>query len=141
MSGTRASLAIRSIWAACLIIGCLNHARILLQHGLFWDYGGVNTVSAFYWSSLTLLDPVVAALLFGRPKVGIVATVILIVTNVAHNLAITSHYTPADQLVTRVASAPYLLAQIGFMLFVIVTVSIAWRGVAPKLASPAATAP
>ena len=128
MPAIRASMIIRITWAACLVVGGTNHARILLQHGLFWDYGGVNAASAVYWSSLTLLDPLSAALLFARPSVGIVSTVVLIVTNVAHNLAITAHNTPADQLLARVASAPFMLAQIGFMLFVIVTASTAWRG-------------
>jgi hypothetical protein len=126
----RRSRIVRSVWAACLLVGGLNHARILLQHGILWDYGGVNAVSAVYWSSLTLFDPLVAALLFVRPKAGITGTVVLIVTNVAHNLAITGHYTPAGQLLERVASAPFMLAQIAFMLFVAATAPIAWNGVA-----------
>lgn len=74
----RSSLVVRVIWAACLLVGGLNHARILLQHGLFWDYGGVGLASAVYWSSLTILDPVVAALLFVRPKTGILGAIVLI---------------------------------------------------------------
>lgn len=123
----RASLIVRSIWAACLLIGGLNHARILIQHGLFWDYGGVATASAVYWTSLTVLDPLAAALLFVRPKVGIIATVTLIVTNVIHNIAVTAHYAPEGELLIR-AFNPYLLSQIAFMLFVAVTARIAWRG-------------
>ncbi len=127
----RASLIIRAIWAACLLAGGLNHLRILLRHGLFWDYGAVNAVSAVYWSSLTLLDPLIAGLLFVRPKAGIVSTIVLIVTNVAHNLAITAHYTPSGQLLERVAAAPYPLSQIAFMLFVAMTAAVAWRGLPP----------
>jgi hypothetical protein len=103
----------------------------LVQHGLFWDYGGLNPVSAAYLSGLTLLDPLVAALLFVKPRVGIVATVVLIVTNVIHNLGTTAYYAPAGDFLTR-ASHPVLLAQIGFMLFVLVTAPVAWRGATGK---------
>jgi hypothetical protein len=110
-----------------LLIAGLNHARRLIQHGPFWDYGGLNPISAAYQSSLTLIDPLVAALLFIRPKAGIVATVLLIVTNVIHNLATTAHFAPPGEFLTR-ASHPILLSQIAFMLFVLATARIAWRG-------------
>lgn len=124
----RSGLIVRLIWAACLLIGGANHARALLQHGLFWDYGGVAWASAFYWSSLTILDPIAAALLVARPRVGIVGTVVLIVTNVIHNLAVTAHYAPEGEFLTR-ASNPYMISQLGFMLFVVATARIAWKGV------------
>ena len=129
MAVERRSLIVRSIWAACLLIGGLNHARILLQHGLFWDYGGVAPASAVYWSSLTILDPAVAALLFARPKLGIAGTVLLIGTNVVHNLAVTARYVPEGELLARIASSPFLLSQIAFMLFVIATARTAWKGI------------
>jgi hypothetical protein len=124
----RRSLVVRCIWAACLLLAGANHARILLQHGLFWDYGGVGGASAAYWSSLTILDPLAAALLFARPKLGIASTAALIVTNVIHNLALTSHYSPPGALLSRLASSPMVLSQIGFMLFVAATARIAWKG-------------
>ena len=125
----RASIIVRSVWAACLLIAGLNHARLLAQHGLFWDYDGLNPISAAYQTGLTLLDPLVAALLFIRPKAGIVATVVLIVTNVIHNLATTAHFAPAGEFLTR-ASHPITLSQIGFMLFVVATARGAWLGAA-----------
>lgn len=123
----RGSIVVRSLWAACLLIAALNHARLLVQHGLFWDYGGLNPISAAYMTGLTLLDSLVAALLFIRHKVGIVATVVLIVTNVIHNLATTAHFAPAGEFLTR-ASHPIILSQIAFMLFVIATARTAWLG-------------
>jgi hypothetical protein len=123
----RGSIIVRSLWAGCLLIGGVNHARTLLQHGLFWGYGGAHPVSAAYWTSLTLFDPLAAALLFIRPRVGILATVVLIVTNVIHNLAATAHLAPAGELLMR-ASHPIILSQVGFMLFVVATAPIAWRG-------------
>jgi hypothetical protein len=101
----------------------------LLQQGLFWDYGGVGWGSAAYWSSLTILDPIAAALLFVRPKAGIISTIGIIVTNVVHNLTLTAQYAPHGEFLTRVASNPFTVSQIGFMLFVGATAHIAWNGV------------
>lgn len=123
------SLVIRSVWAACLLLAGLNHARILLQHGIFWDYSGAGWASAAYWSSLTILDPLVAALLFARPRIGIPSTIVLIATNVLHNLAVTAHHAPEGQFLTRVASSPQIISQIGFLLFVGATARLAWNGV------------
>jgi hypothetical protein len=128
MTGNRASLIVRSLWAAGLLIGGVNHARILVEHGWQWDYGGIAWPSAVYWSSLTFIDPIVAALLFARPKAGIIGTVVLIVTNVVHNLAVTAHYAPDGELLSRAAN-PFVLSQIGFMLFVAASARIAWNGV------------
>jgi hypothetical protein len=124
----RGSLIVRCIWAACLLIGGANHAWTLLRLGLLWDYGGIAWASAAYWSSLTILDPIAAALLFARPKVGIFGTVALIATNVVHNLAVTAHYAPEGEFLAR-ASHPFMISQIGFMLFVGATARMAWEGV------------
>lgn len=77
---------VRIVWAACLTLAGLNHARILLQHGLFWNYHGAGLASTLYWTSLTFIDPLVAVLLFVRPGLGVPATVVVITTNVVHNL-------------------------------------------------------
>jgi hypothetical protein len=124
----RTSLIIRSIWAACLLVGGANHALILFRQGLLWDYGGVAWASAAYWSSLAILDPLTAALLFARPKIGIVGTLVLIVTNVIHNLAVTAHHAPTGEFLIFAASNPFVASQIGFMIFVLATARIAWGG-------------
>lgn len=133
---TRGSMIVRSVWATCLLVGGINHARILIVNGLFWDYGGVHWASAAYWSSLTILDPLVAALLFVRPRIGIAATILLIVTNVGHNLAVTAHHVPGGEFLARLAAAPFLLAQIGFLLFVAATARTAWTGAARRGGGP-----
>jgi hypothetical protein len=96
---------------------------------LFWDYGGVAWPSAVYWSSLTIIDPIAAALLFARPRLGIISTIVVIVTNVVHNLAVTARYAPDAEFLTRVSN-PFILSQIGFMMFVAATTWVAWKGVA-----------
>ena len=124
----RTSIIVRVIWAACLLIAGLNHARLLVQHGIAWDYGGLNPISAAYQTGLTFLDPLVAALLFIRARAGIVATIVLIVTNVIHNLATIAHFAPDGEFLNR-AAHPITMSQIAFMLFVIATSRSAWLGV------------
>lgn len=120
-------MIIRGIWAACLLTAGLNHARLLVQHGLCWDYGGLNSISAAYQTGLTFLDPLVAVILFIRPRVGIVATIVLIITNVIHNLATIAYFAPEGEFLMR-ASHPITLSQIAFMLFVVATTRRAWLG-------------
>ena len=122
----RASFVVRSIWAACLLVAGANHARILLEHGLFWTHGGVGQLSAIYWSSLTILDPAVAALLFARPNTGVISTIILITTNVVHNLMTLARLAPPGEFMST-AGDPFVVCQIGFVLFVLISAHIAWR--------------
>jgi hypothetical protein len=124
----RRSCTVRAIWAACLLVAGANHTRILLNHGLLYDYGGAAWPSVVYWTGLTLIDPLVAALLFVRPRWGIAATVLLIVTNVVHNLSIVAQRTHGGEFLASVAKSPFVLSQIGFMVFVLATMRIAWRG-------------
>lgn len=123
---------IRSIWAACLLIAGINHARILLQHGILWDYYGASTASAVYWSSLTFIDPLVAGLLVFRPRLGVPATAVVIATNVAHNLAVTAGHRPDGTFLRYLASSPQIMSQIAFLLFVIATWRMAWGGIRRK---------
>lgn len=131
----RRSRIVRAIWAVCLLLGALNHARILVRHGLDWDYGGVGAGSAIYWTSLTVIDPAVAALLFLRPRIGVPLTVVLITTNVVHNVAVTTLAArdAAERMVWLLS--PQILAQLAFMLFVIASV----RTALPTDRSPQAT--
>lgn len=121
----RLSLLLRAIWALCLIGAGANHARILLEYGFFHDYG-VGGASAVYWTALTIIDPVIAVLLFLAPGVGIVATIVLMVTNVAHNVAATIPFLPANASWWSLLTYPHLAMQSGFLLFVLATARWAW---------------
>jgi hypothetical protein len=88
----------------------------------------VAWASAAYWTSLTLIDPLVAALLFLRPRWGVPVTVLLISTNVLHNLWIISRDASAGEFLARVVSSPFVVLQIGFMALVIATARPALRG-------------
>jgi hypothetical protein len=120
---------VRCVWAACLLLAGFNHASILLQHGLFWDYYGARSASAFYWSSLTFIDPLVAILLIIRPRVGVPATVVVIATNVIHNLLVTADHARDAAFTELLTSSWEMMSQIGFLLIVVATWWIAWKDI------------
>lgn len=115
------SLAIRLIYAACLIVATGNHALVLIRHGLLWNYGGVPAASAVFWTSLTLLDPIAALLLLVRPNAGVRITAVIIVSDVIHNFWTKVHYAPLDAHIATLLGDPFLLCQIAFMILVITT--------------------
>jgi hypothetical protein len=120
---TKASLALRIIYALCLAGATFVHVAIHLQYGLLLgalETEGFPLASRLFWSSLTLLDPLAVLLLFIRPRVGLVLTTAIIVSDVAHNSWIVYR--------TGGTSDPKYWAQIGFLVFVLATVRIAWRG-------------
>jgi len=120
------SLWIRLIYAACLILATGNHALVLIRHGLFWNYGGAPFLSSVFWTSLSLLDPVAAILLFLRPNIGVGMTAAIIVADVAHNLWIRMLYAPAGFAAAVLLCDPFLLSQIAFLIFVLATARQAW---------------
>lgn len=65
-------------------------------------------------------------LLFIRPKTGVAATLAIIVTDVVHNLWFTATYQRTTSLLRATAASPFLVSQIGFLVFVVLTFSIAW---------------
>lgn len=119
----RRSLVLRTVYALCLLGATYNHAATIFQHGLFWDYGGVPRASAAFWTMLAVLDPAAVVLLFVRPNAGVAATAAIIIVDVIHNLWIGARYFPS--LLDGLAH-PQVIAQIVFMLFVVVTAPFAW---------------
>lgn len=67
---------IRVVYALCLAGATINHVRAVLTYG--WLRHDVGMATAVYWSSLTLLDPFAALLLFIHPRVGVALTVAII---------------------------------------------------------------
>jgi hypothetical protein len=90
---------------------------MLWQHGVLWDYGGAHLFTRIYWTSLTLLDPLAALLLFVRPHVGLFLVVVIISSDMLHNT-----------LVGVPSLNAMYLSQVAFLLFVASTVYVAWRG-------------
>ncbi len=111
--------ALRAIYGICLLAGMSTHAAMLWRHGFFWDYGGVPQFTQVFWTSLTLLDPLAAILLIVAPRVGLVATLSIISTDVVHNLWFFQRYDIPFNWV--------LAAQCAFLIFVLATIASAWR--------------
>ena len=111
------------------MIAGVNHARILIAYGIGYDYGGMAWPSALYWSSLTLIDPFAALLLFVCPKWGIIVVNLLIVSNVLHNLFVTWPFLARGEWAMLPHVNPMIVAQIIFLIFVATTTRIAWCGV------------
>jgi hypothetical protein len=128
-------LTLRLIYAACLLGATINHVRTVAAHGLLWNYGGVSVASATFWTSLTLLDPLAAILLIARPNAGVLATAVIILSDVIHNLWITARYAQPHHLLVAVTSDFFVISQIVFLLFVAATAPIAWTPRERHLAS------
>ncbi|QCP14551.1 hypothetical protein FCL38_07475 [Pseudoduganella umbonata] len=110
------------VYAACLAGAAFNHARILLGHGLWWDYGGVHPFYAAFWTSLTFFDALAVLLLLARPRAGVALTALIIVADVLVNTTAALAYR---------FDLPSFAAQCGFLFFVLATVTRAWHGCAP----------
>jgi hypothetical protein len=109
----------RLIWALCLAIGTCTHIASLIEG---WN-DRVPVASIVFWDSLTILDPLAAVLLFLRPRIGVVLTLAIMLSDVAHNVwAITAFQ----------AMVWPVVAQALFLIFVLATASLVWRG-APAL--------
>ena len=118
-------LALRIVYAACLIVATGNHMLVLIRHGLFWDYGGVPVASAAFWTLLTLIDPIAAIQLFVRPNIGVAMTAAIIVADVAHNLWIRALYAPPGADFAAMFGNPFILCQVAFLVFVVATMRYA----------------
>jgi hypothetical protein len=116
---------IRIVYALCLAGATINHVRAVLSRG--WLPEQLPMATALYWSSLTIVDPLAAGLLFVHPRIGIALTVLIIVSNVAHNLWFIAAHPLRESLLQDVASSPFMLSQMAFLLFVAATAAVAWR--------------
>jgi hypothetical protein len=131
----RSGLLIRSVYALCLLVATCTHVVPLIQHGIFWNYGGIGWVSAAFWTSLAVADPVAAACLFIWPRVGLILTSAIIGMDVLHNAIVFS-----DILFQPPELHPWTFTafglQVAFLLFVIATVRAPWSQEPKNRSSP-----
>jgi hypothetical protein len=113
---------LRVIYATCLLAGASTHLLTITTHGLSWDYDGAPIVSRFYWTSLTVLDPLAALLLFLRPRFGLALAMTIILSDVAHNTWLMLRSPAPDW------SNWMYLSQVLFLVLVLTTIRQAWRG-------------
>ncbi len=111
----------RLIWALCLAVGTCTHVFALVKNG--GEYDGIPIASAIFWNSLTVLDPLAAALLYLRPRIGVAATMAIMISDVAHNTWVVATF---GGMVWMVA------IQAAFLLFVLASAHLIWRA-APDL--------
>ena len=68
-----------------MLMGTSTHLIWVLENGFLSDNYNASLFSKLFWDSLTFLDPLVALLLFIRPKVGIYLTLFIISFDIIHN--------------------------------------------------------
>jgi hypothetical protein len=127
---TKASLTLRIVYAVCLSGATCVHVTTHVQYGVLLgvlEGYGYSSATRFFWSSLTLLDPLAALLLFIRPRAGLALAGAIIISDVAHNSWILQHF-------GRATDAAYW-AQVALLIFLFATISIAWRGVPQRIPS------
>lgn len=127
----QAGLLIRVVYALCLLGATFNHASALVQHGVFWDYGGFPLASCVFWTSLTILDPLAVCLLYLHPRAGLGMTLAIIASDVAHNLSTSAFYLVTYRVAFHRINYLPLALQSTFLVFVILTIRPAWPEASP----------
>lgn len=112
------SFLIRLIYAICLMGASFNHARIVVVHGLNWNYGGLPVLVCVFWTALTFVDALAVILLMTKPILGLGLTTAIIVCDVVINAWVGMRYG---------FDVAAFFAQAVFLVFVMSTVGIAWR--------------
>jgi len=136
-TGGLSGLHIRRVYALCLLVATCTHVVPLIQHGVFWDYGGAGWFSVVFWTSLAIADPVAAGCLFVWPRVGLVLTSGIIGLDVLHNAIVFSDVLLRPSVLHLWTYMAFGL-QVAFLLFVIATVRMAWPQEPKDGPSPAA---
>jgi hypothetical protein len=110
---------LRLFYAACLAGATYNHITPILAHGWRHAYGTTFWPVALYWNALTFIDPLTIALLFLKRRAGILLLVVLMLSDVTINTAMTIAWSqPPD--------ARYI-EQCLFLLIVLTTARLALR--------------
>jgi hypothetical protein len=73
------------LFALCLLGACAVHVADLWQHGWLPYHFAPFPLNA-YWTVLTFLDPIAAALLLLRPRTGLAFALLIIASDVMLNL-------------------------------------------------------
>jgi uncharacterized membrane protein YqaE (UPF0057 family) len=114
---------VMAIYTVCFLIGTYTHAAGLLSRGFLAQ--PVPVVIGIYWDTLTLLDPLTAALLWWRPKPGIWLAVGIMASDVSINTCVylSGYFGPPVPNMIPLS----LFDQALFALFVLVTAPWAYQ--------------
>ncbi len=119
----RFSLALRITYAVCLLCATATHVMTHVRFGVLLGRLPSDAYPVFtrmYWSSLTLLDPISALLLFMRPRWGVLLTACIIVSDVAHNTWLLHRFGAHGDFM--------YWCQVGFLILVAATAKTVWTG-------------
>lgn len=113
-----------AIYSICFLGAAFNHARDILIGG-FLPYGDAPLCVNAFWTSLTIMDPLVPLLfLIGRVKPALLLAAAIMVTDVAVN----THYAYYHRDFVYEGNVD-LLAQTAFLVFIAGTAPVAWVAV------------
>lgn len=118
------------LYATCFVGAGLNHAHDLWLGG-WLPYMPAPLPMNVYWSLLTVLDPLTAALLFWRPRAGMVLAVLIMISDVAVN-----SYGKYGLGYGGLVGDASLQLQTLFLGFVVGTVPFAWARLADSRGNP-----
>ena len=111
--------------------GTTNHIIDIHRDGLLgYDY--VPLAINIYWTTLTVLDPLAIILLLFLPFLGMVLSVLIMITDLAVNISVALYY----YLQTGTFADGRLFLQIAFGLFVFITVPLAWKRIKGSYMTP-----
>ena len=125
---TRTVRTVVVLLVAGLAAGTCSHVENLVRLGLI-PLPDQPLAFNFFWTSLTLLDPLGALLLIVRPRVGILLTVAIMTADVTVNtIAFGQHG-------MSWANNSFLYCQTAYGLFALATAPYVWRGAGRSAAS------
>jgi len=114
-----------TIYTIGFLYGTKNHIQDIIRDGL-GGYLYVPLPVNIYWTSLTVLDPLVVILLIYFPFWGMSLAIFIMASDITVNSAVTLYYF----LQTGMFANGRLGLQIAFGLFVFLTVPFAWKRIA-----------
>ena len=113
----RLARSLQLLLVAGLAVGTATHVENIARAGLI-PRPELPLACNLFWSSLVLLDPLAAAILLWRPRVGVICLLALIGADLLVN-------------VTTLGLTPPVLVQVGYALLVLIALPILRRATAP----------
>lgn len=107
----RVRLVILVVWIAGFLIGTVSHVLDLIARGA-GTYGEFPPALRMFWLSLTVFDPLTAALLLLRKRAGILLGLVVILADITVNWTVffTIGGNPLSGVVNQTLFAIFLLA-------------------------------
>ncbi len=120
------------IQCLAMLAGTATHLIWILENGIYSVQNEYPFFSTLFWDSLLFLDLAAALLLILRPKFGLILTLIIIVTDVIHNLIVLTTYQQPNA--GGVAESWILenwmfLTQVIFLVFVVAGFKSNWTAI------------